>query len=67
MTLINMVPKKPWRDMSADEKLEYLLTVFDDFIAFQNGANARMSARIQALEDMMEQIRIFQPSEPPGT
>jgi predicted Fe-S protein YdhL (DUF1289 family) len=45
-----------WNKMSADEKAEHLATFMEEFIEHQNGANARMSSRLQALEERMAQI-----------
>ncbi len=50
---VNMV--KPWDQMDLAEKVDYLKAVLDDFISFQNGANARMSSRIKYLEEAFEQ------------
>jgi hypothetical protein len=62
---VNMA--KPWDQMDITEKVDHLKALLDDFIAFQNGANARMTSRIKYLEDALEQIeKIRSDSEPLG-
>jgi hypothetical protein len=47
---------KAWNQMNSEEKIQHLSDLIDDFINFQNGANARMSTRIKALEDALTEI-----------
>ena len=49
------MPQKPWTRMTADEKGDHLNQILSEFIGHQNGANARFSSRLKALEEWKEQ------------
>jgi hypothetical protein len=56
---------KPWDQMDLTEKVDHLKALLDDFIAFQNGANARITSRIKYLEDALERVEKSQSESEP--
>lgn len=48
--------QKKWADLTADEKLDEIHDMLDQFISHQNGANARMTTRIRAFDKVIARI-----------